>query len=102
MFGFPRLKETVADAPGGQELIDRVLARPRRPSPGRTPSRRTTSRWSRSQRSGGATRVSAASNGTVLAEFELPSAPGNERQAMERVERAVRRPRPRRRRASSA
>jgi serine phosphatase RsbU (regulator of sigma subunit) len=26
MFGFPRLKETVADAPGGQELIDRVLA----------------------------------------------------------------------------
>ena len=25
MFGFPRLKETMADAPGGQELIDRVL-----------------------------------------------------------------------------
>src|SRR5215204_2467723 len=26
MFGFPRLKETMADAPGGQELIDRVLS----------------------------------------------------------------------------
>ncbi len=26
MFGFPRLKETVGAAPGGQELIDRVLA----------------------------------------------------------------------------
>src|ERR671923_815891 len=26
MFGFPRLKETVAAAPGGQHLIDRVLA----------------------------------------------------------------------------
>src|SRR3954463_3010388 len=25
MFGFPRLKATMADAPGGQELIDRVL-----------------------------------------------------------------------------
>ena len=26
MFGFPRLKETVGAAPGGQKLIDRVLA----------------------------------------------------------------------------
>src|SRR5918995_561412 len=26
MFGFPRLKETMADAPRGQELIDRVLS----------------------------------------------------------------------------
>jgi hypothetical protein len=25
MFGFPRLKETVAGAPGGQALIDQVL-----------------------------------------------------------------------------
>ena len=34
-------------------------------------------------------------NGRVLAEFELPSEPGNEREAMERVERAVGGPRPR-------
>ena len=26
MFGFPRLKQAVADYPGGGELIDRVLA----------------------------------------------------------------------------
>ena len=26
MFGFPRLKQTVADAPGGQQLIDACCA----------------------------------------------------------------------------
>ena len=41
------------------------------------------------ERSGGQTRMSGSSNGTVLADFDLPSAPGNERQAMELVERAV-------------
>ena len=41
------------------------------------------------QRSAGARTASAASNGRVLADFDLPSEPGNERQAMERVERAV-------------
>jgi anti-sigma regulatory factor (Ser/Thr protein kinase) len=33
--------------------------------------------------------VSLASNGSVLADFDLESAPGNERQAIERVGRAV-------------
>ena len=37
----------------GSELIDRVLERARRASPVRARSRRTTSRWSRSQRSAG-------------------------------------------------
>jgi anti-sigma regulatory factor (Ser/Thr protein kinase) len=40
------------------------------------------------QRSAGASRAAAA-NGRVLAEFELSSAPGNERQAVDGVERAV-------------
>ena len=41
------------------------------------------------QRSAGAGMVSAESNGRVLAEFELASEPGNEREAMARVEGAV-------------
>ena len=89
MFGFPRLKETMAGAPGG-----RAADRPRalatsRPSPAPAPSRRTTSRWSRSQRSAAPTRRPPSSNGRVLAEFELASEPGNEREAMARVEDAV-------------
>ncbi len=79
MFGFPRLKETVADHAGGQALIDHVLAE-LETFTGRAPSRRTTSRWSRS---------SARGRRRVLAEFELPSAPGNEREAIERVASAV-------------
>ena len=38
----------------------------------------------------GAAASAGASNGRVLAEFELPSAPGNERQAIELVERPLR------------
>ena len=41
------------------------------------------------QRSGGAGAASAESNGRVLAEFELPSEPGNEREAIARVAGAV-------------
>ena len=41
------------------------------------------------ERSAGAGHASAAFNGRVLADFELPSAPGNERRAIERVESAV-------------
>jgi anti-sigma regulatory factor (Ser/Thr protein kinase) len=41
------------------------------------------------QRCAGAAHASTSSNGGVLAEFEIPSAPGNEREAIERVERAV-------------
>ena len=41
------------------------------------------------QRSAGVGHAAAAFNGRVLADFELPSAPGNERRAIERVESAV-------------
>ena len=41
------------------------------------------------QRSAGGTMRPRPTNGRVLADFELPSAPGNERQAIERVESAV-------------
>jgi anti-sigma regulatory factor (Ser/Thr protein kinase) len=88
MFGFPRLKETMADAPGGQELIDRVL-RDLDAFTGPGAEQEDDITMVTLERSGGQTHTSGSSNGTVLADFDLPSAPGNERQAMELVERAV-------------
>src|SRR5919109_3587954 len=41
------------------------------------------------QRSGGRAPMSVSSNGSVLADFDLPSAPGNEREAMDLVAQAV-------------
>jgi anti-sigma regulatory factor (Ser/Thr protein kinase) len=88
MFGFPRLKETVAGAPGGQQLIDRVLGDLEAfTGPGAEQEDDIT--MVTLERSAGAGHASAAFNGHVLADFELPSAPGNERQAIERVESAV-------------
>ena len=88
MFGFPRLKETMAHVAGGQELIDRVLG-DLEAFTGPDAEQEDDITMVTLQRSGGQTHMSASSNGTVLAAFELPSAPGNERQAMELVERAV-------------
>ena len=88
MFGFPRLKETMADAPGGQELIDRVL-RDLEAFTGPDTEQEDDITMVTLQRSAGALGVSQASNGSVLADFDLQSAPGNERQAMEQVARAV-------------
>ena len=88
MFGFPRLKETVADAAGGQELIDRVLS-DLVAFTGPDAEQEDDITMVTLQRSGGQAHMSASSNGSVLADFDLPSAPGNERQAMELVERAV-------------
>jgi serine phosphatase RsbU (regulator of sigma subunit)/anti-sigma regulatory factor (Ser/Thr protein kinase) len=99
MFGFPRLKETVASAPGGQELIDRVLS-DLDAFTGPSAEQEDDITMVTLQRSAGGsvlatelpgeTGVSeATANGRVLAEFELASEPGNEREAMERVERAV-------------
>ena len=89
MFGFPRLKETVADAPGGQELIDRVLADldafTGPDAEQEDDITLVTLAALRRRRHV----VRRASNGRVLAEFELPSAPGNEREAIERVASAV-------------
>jgi anti-sigma regulatory factor (Ser/Thr protein kinase) len=88
MFGFPRLKETMAGVPGGQELIDRVLSELDNFT-GPDAEQEDDITMVTLERSGGEGHVSASSNGSVLASFDLPSAPGNEREAMERVERAV-------------
>ncbi len=88
MFGFPRLKATMADNPGGQELIDRVIAVLESfTGPGAEQEDDIT--MVTLQRSAGAAMVAPSANGTVLAEFELASRPGNEREAIARVEAAV-------------
>jgi serine phosphatase RsbU (regulator of sigma subunit)/anti-sigma regulatory factor (Ser/Thr protein kinase) len=88
MFGFPRLKETVADAPGGQQLIDRVL-KDLEDFTGPDAEQEDDITMVTLEHSTGPRHVSASQNGSVLADFELPSEPGNERRVMERVESAV-------------
>src|SRR4051794_30902014 len=88
MFGFPRLKETVARAPGGQELIDRVIA-DLASFTGPATEQEDDITMVTLERSPGSAHALAASNGNVLASFDLPSAPGNEREAIDRVARAV-------------
>ncbi len=88
MFGFPRLKETMAGVAGGQELIDRVISELEAfTGPGAEQEDDIT--MVTLQRSAGAAIVAPSANGTVLAEFDLPSEPGNEREAIARVEAAV-------------
>jgi serine phosphatase RsbU (regulator of sigma subunit)/anti-sigma regulatory factor (Ser/Thr protein kinase) len=88
MFGFPRLKETMAGSPGGQKLIDSVIAVLEAfTGPGAEQEDDIT--MVTLQRSAGAAIVAGSANGTVLAEFELASEPGNEREAIARVEAAV-------------
>lgn len=88
MFGFPRLKETMAGVAGGQALIDRVLSE-LEAFTGPDAEQEDDITMVTLQRSVGASHTAAVANGRVLAEFELPSAPGNERQAIDGVERAV-------------
>src|SRR5215217_5037501 len=88
MFGFPRLKETVAAVPGGQALIDRVLS-DLEDFTGPDAEQEDDITMVTLERSAGGGHVAGVSNGRVLADFELPSEPGNERQAIERVESAV-------------
>ena len=79
MFGFPRLKETVARASGGQALIDRVLADVE------------SFTGPDAEQEDDITMVTLQrSTGVLLDEFELPSEVGNERAAIERVAQAVR------------
>src|SRR3954447_8395159 len=79
MFGFPRLKQTVAEHAGGQALIDHVIAE------------LASFTGAGAEQEDDITMVtlerSRASD--LLAEFELPSAPGNEREAIELVAEAV-------------
>ena len=89
MFGFPRLKQCVADYPGGGELIDRVLTDLHaHTGPGAEQEDDIT--MVVLQRSPGAAHLAnGAAPAGVLAEFDVPSAEGNERLAIERVSDAV-------------
>ncbi len=88
MFGFPRLKRTVADAPGGQPLIDRVL-RDLSGFTGAGAEQEDDITMVTLERSAAPHSSSGTSSETVLAEFELASEPGNEREAIRRVESAL-------------
>ena len=99
MYGFPRLKEAVGKFEPGQALIDSVLAE-LDAFTGPDAEQEDDITMVTLQRSPGGSVLSAElpgaagvdpgeSNGRVLDEFELPSAPGNEREASARVERAV-------------
>jgi serine phosphatase RsbU (regulator of sigma subunit)/anti-sigma regulatory factor (Ser/Thr protein kinase) len=88
MFGSPRLKETMARAPGGREMMDHVLS-DLAAFTGPDAEQEDDITMVTLQRSAGAAVVSAESNGRVLAEFDLASEPGNEREAIARVEGAV-------------
>ena len=88
MFGAPRLKETMARAPGGRELIDHVLS-DLAAFTGPDAEQEDDITMVTLQRSAGESTRNPATAVRVLADFELPSAPGNERLAIERVECAV-------------
>ncbi|MBA2421429.1 MAG: SpoIIE family protein phosphatase [Thermoleophilaceae bacterium] len=87
MFGFPRLKDTVARASGEESLIDRVLTE-LAAFTGPDAAQEDDITMVTLQRSAGAG-VAGAQNGRVLAELSLSSEPGNERGAIDEVERAV-------------
>ena len=88
MFGFPRLKDTMAGAPAGRDLIDYVLHE-LEAFTGPDAEQEDDITMVTLQRSAGGNPPPAAVNGSVLTEFELPSAPGNERRAIELVESAI-------------
>ena len=89
MYGFPRLKKAMGEGREGEALIDQLLkSLDHFVGPG----------WDQEdditlvtlQRWGGAGMPSGRSSSTrVLADFEIPSTPGNERRALEAVEEAV-------------
>ncbi len=93
MYGFPRLKATVGRGPGGQELIDVVLADlDAFTGPGAEQEDDITMlSLQRTATAAAAPAAASAGDGDaqVLAEFELPSVPGNERQALAGVAVAV-------------
>jgi anti-sigma regulatory factor (Ser/Thr protein kinase) len=88
MYGFPRLKETVSHSGGSQELIDVVLEDLARFA-GSGAEQEDDITMVAIQRSGASPAGGTVTNGKVLIEFELPSEPGAEREAMRRVAEAV-------------
>jgi serine phosphatase RsbU (regulator of sigma subunit)/anti-sigma regulatory factor (Ser/Thr protein kinase) len=105
MFGFPRLRQLMAEHPGGISLLDHLLAELRRfTGPGWDQEDDVTlvTLWRAStlpmsheeagaaaQTQGEATAPTDREESRVLADFSLPSVSGNERLAMDRVTEAV-------------
>ncbi len=88
MFGFPRLMETVGDSPGGQVLIDRVLTDlDAFTGPGAEQEDDIT--MLTLERFEDPSAEAPGGEDEVLVAFELASAPGNEREAIARVEAAI-------------
>ena len=88
MFGFPRLKAAVAQYPGGHELIDRVLAdlHDHTGADAEQEDDITMVTLTRSPVcSNGSADPRRSPSSRQLVEFEVPSAEGNERLALERV-----------------
>src|SRR3954469_7019331 len=88
MFGFPRLKQTVAENPGGQALIDHVISE-LESFTGEDAEQEDDITMVTLERLGAPATNGRGPRGRVLAEFTLQSAHGNEREAIERVARAV-------------
>jgi serine phosphatase RsbU (regulator of sigma subunit)/anti-sigma regulatory factor (Ser/Thr protein kinase) len=90
MFGFPRLKQCVADYPGGGELIDRVLS-DLHSHTGPDAEQEDDITMVVLQRSPGAAHMAngAVPESLLVTEFEVESAEGNERLAIERVSAAI-------------
>jgi len=88
MYGFPRLKAAVAAHPGGGELIDRILAE-LAAFTGPDAEQEDDVTMVTLQRSPGAAHVVNGTRPELLADFEVPSAAGNERLAIERVNAAI-------------
>ncbi|MDQ3166168.1 MAG: SpoIIE family protein phosphatase [Actinomycetota bacterium] len=84
MFGFPRLKEAVAMYPGGGELIDRVLT-DLRTHTGPDAEQEDDITMVTLARSPSAVQTNGSAPTRQLVEFEVPSAEGNERLALQRV-----------------
>ena len=85
MFGFPRLKDAVAQYPGGHELIDRVLSDLKQHTGPDAEQEDDITMVTLTRASSSAVRTAAEAPTRQLVEFEVPSAEGNERLALERV-----------------
>jgi anti-sigma regulatory factor (Ser/Thr protein kinase) len=89
MFGFPRLKQAVADYAGGEELIDRILADVQEHTGPDAEQEDDITMVVLTRSHGAAHMRNGAVPDTLLASFEVPSAEGNERLAISRVVEAV-------------
>lgn len=87
MFGFPRLQRIMASHPGGAALIEELLAE-LRAFVGPDWEQEDDVTFVTLERQGAQPDDDTAAR--VLTEFSVPSAPGNERQAVERVAEALR------------